>query len=244
MTQAQAPGSNLLVARLLLWVPAGIGALLALAVLALGSIPLYSQLALQGRQVEEKQAQEERLPQLRSELLQLSTQQQQAERQQQQLISLIAGSGELGTFMAQADREARRHGVQLQLYEPTAALAGAAPEQVDGLKGQAKGTRKDLEKQAKADQEASAAAKADPMQRAGLQSTKLLLSAKGRYPNLLAFLRALEALSLLVVQSNLNLSEGKPDPAATGGQQSQTGQATAPIELKLAVALYNAKTKN
>jgi type IV pilus assembly protein PilO len=228
MSESQTPAAALWIPRLLLGVPAAVGGLLALLVLAIGSLPLASQLQLQGRQVEEKLALEQRLPSLRAQLSTVAAQQAAAERQQQQLITLIAGSGELVTFMAQVDREARRHGVELQLYEPNAAVAAADPDKPDPLRGQKKGTRAQLEHEAASKKAAAAPIAAHPLQQAGLQSTRLLLSAKGRFPNLLAFLRALEALSLLVVQSNLNLSQ---DQAA----------GASPIELKLAVALYNAK---
>lgn len=242
MTQSQASASDLWITRLLLWVPAGAGGVLALLVLALGSIPLISQVQLQGRQVEEKRAQEQRLPQLRSDQAQVAAQQLVAERQQQQLISLIAGSGELVTFMAQADREARRHGVQLQLYEPRAELAVADADKVDFLKGQAKGTRDKLEKEAATKKEADSAAQNDPLQKAGLKSTNLLLSARGRYPNLLAFMRGMESVGLLVVPSNLNLQETRPPQGAAGA--SNAPQQVAPVELKLGIALYNAKASN
>ncbi|MFZ9282436.1 MAG: hypothetical protein ACO24U_07070, partial [Prochlorococcaceae cyanobacterium] len=145
MSTLQASAQNALIPRLLVWAPAGVGALLALAVLAVGSFPLIAQVQLQGRQVEDKRAQQQQLPQLRADLARTAQQQLLAERQQQQLISLIAGSGELVTFMAQADREARRHGVQLQLFEPTAALVPGEGEEVDALKGQKKGTKKKLD---------------------------------------------------------------------------------------------------
>ncbi|MEB3276798.1 MAG: hypothetical protein VKM92_07520 [Cyanobacteriota bacterium] len=243
MSNRQASAPDPLIPRLLLWVPVGVGAGLALLVLALGSIPLISQLQLQGRLLADKRAQEERLPQLRAELAQVAAQRLVAVRQQQQLITLIAGSGELVTFMALADREARRHGVTLQLFEPTTAQAVAAPETVDPLKGQAKGTREQLEKEAST----KARLPNDPLQKAGLRSTNLLLSAQGRYPNLLAFLRGLEALGLLVVQSNLQLSQGHSQGspgAATPAQATQQAQAVAPIELKLAIALYNTTSQN
>ncbi|MBM5800708.1 MAG: hypothetical protein FJ077_07700 [Cyanobacteria bacterium K_DeepCast_35m_m2_023] len=243
MSDQQVEASNPWIPRLLLWAPATAGGLLALMVLAVGSFPLLSQLQLQGREVEEKRAQEQQLPRLRADLVQVARQQQTAERQQQQLVRLIAGSGELTTFMAQVDREARRHGVQLQLYEPTAALPGAEAEQVDALKGQKKGTKKQRDKQAAAKQGAQTAEQRDPLQQAGLASTKLLLSAKGRYPNLLAFMRAMESLNLLVVQTNLTLNQSLANQANNGSVEAdQQKQSIMPIALKLAIALYRAKS--
>ena len=229
MTNLQGAAPNPLIPRLLLWLPAGVGLLLALAVLAIGSVPLFTQVQLQQRQHDDKTAQEQRLPQLRVDLARVVRDQQRAQQQQQRLLQLIAGSGELVTFMAQLDREARRHGVELQLYEPTAAVVADNPDEADPLKAQDKGTRKKRKKKAVEAESAKAASQGDPLLRAGLSNTQLLLSAKGNYPNLLAFLRALESLSLLVVQSNLNLAQAQPSPA---------------VELKLAVSLYSDKDRN
>lgn len=229
MTNLQGTAPSPLIPRLLLWLPAGIGLLLAVAVLAVGSLPLLSQVQLQQRQHDEKKAQAERLPQLRADLRRAAHDQLRAQQQQQRLLQLIAGSGELVTFMAQVDREARRHGVELQLYEPTTAVAADNPAEADPLKAQDKGTRNKRKKRAAEADAAAAAAQVDPLLGAGLRNSQLLLSAKGSYPNLLAFLRAIESLSLLVVQSNLNLAEAQPSPV---------------VELKLAVSLYSAKERN
>lgn len=232
-----------LIDRLLLWLPAGLGGLVALLVLGLGAAPLFSQLQLEGRQLEQKQALEQRLPQIRVALSQLVTQQQQAERQQQQVLTLIAGSGELVTFLAQADQLAQRHRVQLQLFEPTNAQPAAPTDGPDPLKAQAKGTRA----QQQQTQQQAAAAPPDPLQKAGLSSSRVLLSARGTFPQLLAFLRALESLSLLVVQSNLNLNQALLDKLSTSRTPATTPPAAVAaaaasgsglVELKLALALY------
>jgi type IV pilus assembly protein PilO len=231
--------------RLLLWLPAGLGGLVALLVLGLGAAPLVSQLQLEGRQLEQKQALEQRLPQIRVALSRLVGEQQQAERQQQQVLTLIAGSGELVTFLAQVDRLAQRHRVQLQLFEPTGAQPEGATETSDPLKAQAKGTRAEQQK----NQQQATAAPPDPLQKAGLSSSRLLLSARGTFPQLLAFLRAVESQSLLVVQSNLNLNQALPDKLSTSRTPTTTPPAAAAavpasapgsglVELKLAVALY------
>lgn len=233
MTNLQASSPpNVLIPRLLLWLPAALGGVLALGVLGLGTLPLLSQLQLQERQQAEKKALEERLPQIRLGLRRVAIDQQRAEQRQQRLLQLIDGSGELVTFMAQLDREARRHGVELQLYEPTSA-AGASPDSSDPLQAQAKGTRQKNQQQQAEASAAAAAAKADPLLGAGLRNTQLLLSARGSYLNLLAFLRAMESLGLLVVQSNLNLNQVA---AGTG--------ASPLVEMKLSVSLYSTKGPN
>ena len=66
----------------------------------------------------------------------------------------------------------------------------------------------------------------DPLLAPGLKKTSVLLRARGSGPQLLDFLRRLERLSLLVVQSDL---------ALTGPRQRRRGLTT---ELRLKFSLY------
>jgi len=229
MTNLQGSAQNPWTGRLVLWGPIGVGGLLAALIMALGTVPLLTQVQLQSRQQEEKRAQEIRLPQIRADLNRVAIDQQRAETQQQRLLELIAGSGDLVTFMAQADREALRHGVELQLFEPTQAPGPSNSESADN---------KPAQKPQPADK--AALANADLLEQAGLSSHQLLLSAKGSYPELLAFVRALESLSLLVVQSNVSL-DAQPQ-SSSNGSRATTGSTHRP-ELKVAIKLYGRKGK-
>jgi len=247
MTLVPSDQDRVLMRRLLLWLPLGGGGVLALLVLLVGALPLFNVLQVQTSQQRDQLEQEQRLPQIRADLARVGAQQLTAERQQRQLLTLIAGSGDLVTFLAQADNEAQRHGVQLQLFEPTPALPAAEGEEADPLKAQAEGTRKQRQRQ----QQANATTTNDPLRKAGLNSTLLLLTARGRYPQVLAFLRGMEALSLLVVYlppgSGGGFSLGQPiaGKGATGPVPSTNPQASTPptgvVELKMAIALYRAK---
>ena len=228
MTNLQGSAVNPWITRLLLWGPIGVGGLLAGLTMAFGAVPLITQVQLQSRQQDEKRAQEVRLPQIRADLKRIAIDQQRVEGQQQRLLELIAGSGDLVTFMAQADREAQRHGVVLQLVEPTQAPAAAEAQAADN---------KQAAKPAEAGQ---AAPTGDTLEKAGLSSQQLLLSARGSYPDLLAFLRGLESLSLLVVQTNVSLGQ-EAQAASTGAKSSPS--VTKPPELKLAIKLYSRKAK-
>lgn len=247
MTSLPSDQNSVLMRRLLFWLPLGGGGLLALLVLLVGALPLFNVLQVQTSQQRDQLEQEQRLPLIRADLARVSAQQLTAERQQRQLLTLIAGSGDLDTFLAQVDNEAQRHGVQLQLFEPTSALPAADGEEADPLKAQTKGTRQQRQSQ----QRANPATTSDPLRKAGLNSTLLLLTARGRYPQVLAFLRGMEALSLLVVYlppgSSGGFSLGLPvvDRVATAPVPSTATQAAAPptgvVELKMAIALYSAK---
>ena len=184
--------------RVLVAVPALVGGVLALGVSAVLVWPRWQQL----------QQDQEHLVQLQE--------QQQARRDQ--IIALIAGSGDISTFMAQLSSEAQRSGVQLDSYEP---ITQAAPEP-----GRPASRR------------SPAADKApppppDPLLAPGLQKTSLLLTAQGRGPQLLDFLRRLEQLSLLVVQSDLSLKR-EGDQAASKGKPAAAGTTS----LKLNLAIY------
>jgi type IV pilus assembly protein PilO len=231
------PPSQALRNTLLLGGPIAAGALLAGLVVAGGVWQPWSQVRRDQIQLDDLRAMEQRLPLLRTQRLQQIQQAEKLEGQQRDLLALIAGSGEISTFLAQLNREASASGVQLDVYEPVAAL----PEPADG--------------NAKGQQGKPAAGKAaegkeappqDPLEAQGLTKTSLLLSARGRYPALLDFLRRLEQLSLLVVQSDLSLDlepekPAPPAPAATPGRPAPPPP-PAPIprtQLKLNLTHYS-----
>lgn len=184
--------------RLLLGLPIAVGAVLAALVLGFAVVPQW--LALRGNRerIDRIEELEQSLPLLRDQLAKTSADQEQASSRRGQILTLIQGSGEFNTFLAQLDREARRNRVQLDLFEPVVASEPAAED---------------------ADSEDAAQ---EPLEAAGLSSQAILLTAQGSYPNLLAFMRAVERLSLLVVPSNFAIAlvelptpPGAPDRPAT-----------------------------
>lgn len=187
----------------MLGVPVAAGALLSLGVAAGVLWPSWQQLQLAQQELDQLEEQRQRLPLLRAQLLKLSDNVQEAEARSCQILGLIAGSGEISTFMAQLSSEAQRSGVVLDGYEPittSAPEAEAAPAKPKPAKGE------------------PPPPPPDPLLAPGLQKTSLLLTARGTGPQLLDFLRRLEQLSLLVVQSDLSLKHelkeaGKPGEA-------------------------------
>jgi len=204
--------------RVLVAVPALVGGVLALGVSAVLVWPRWQQLQQDQEHLVQLQEQRQRLPLLRRQIAKLQEQQEQQQARRDQIIALIAGSGDISTFMAQLSSEAQRSGVQLDSYEP---ITQAAPEP-----GRPASRR------------SPAADKApppppDPLLAPGLQKTSLLLTAQGRGPQLLDFLRRLEQLSLLVVQSDLSLKH-EGDQAASKGKPAAAGTTS----LKLNLAIY------
>jgi len=200
--------------RLLWAVPALVGGLAALGTGLFLMLPSWNKLQEDQAQLTRLTELAQSVPQFRRKIERAERRQSEAQLLQSKLMSLIAGSGDISTFMAQIGVEASRSGVQLDSYEPnqTGALTQAAAP--------------------------PAAQKApevpDPLLAPGLQKTSLLITAHGPAPNLLSFLRRLEALSLLVVQSDLSLKQAV-GAAPAGPSAAAQGSTT----LKLNLSVYS-----
>jgi type IV pilus assembly protein PilO len=199
--------------------PAAAGLLVSLGVVAIAVWPTWQRLQIDQQELEQLAEQRQRLPLLRSQLLKLQDSVQQAEQRNAAIVGLIAGSGEITTFLAQLSAEAQRTGVVLDGYEPIVTQAPPADSQT--TKG-------------KAAKNTAPAPPADPLLAPGLQKTSLLLAARGTGPQLLAFLRSLEQLSLLVVQSDLSLKQETKEPAKPGEAVATSTQ------LRISLSLYSA----
>ena len=192
----------------LLAAPALLGALVAAALTGAVLLPRWQQVQRDQQLLEQLEAQRQRLPLLRRQLDTLEQQRAEAEIRNEQIISLIAGSGDLDTFLAQLSQQAASSGVELDGYEPIA----ATPPPKGGGK------------------EKTPAPPPDPLLAPGLSKTSVLLTARGSGPQLLDFLRRLERLSLLVVQSDLQLSDEAPTAERKSGAP--------PTTLRVNLSLY------
>lgn len=207
--------------HLLLVLPLSAGGVLAVLLLLVWVVPQLQRLNTDQQRLAAMEGQVRRLPLLRAQLQQTMAAQERAEGQKRQLLALIAGSGSLQTFMAQVDREAQRHGVVLDVLQPQ---APAPPPAANG-------------KPAAAAKPAAPPASGCPnLASEGLTTTRQSLAARGRYPNLLAFMRALERLSLLVVQCDLVLEQPAPKPASTDAKAARP--TIDPMLLRFELGLY------
>lgn len=232
LQQGAPPRSLLLRNGLLIGLPVAAGVLMAGLVALVGVFQPWDQVRKNQLQLDELRGMNERLPLLRAQRLRQLDQVKTVERQRSSLLSLIAGSGQISTFMAQLNREAMATGVQLDMVEPLDA-SRAAPVGAGGKPapspapagGNGKGTGPPQ----------------DPLEADGLRRTTLLLSARGRYPNLLVFLQRLESLSLLVAQSDLNLDlEALPVLAQqTVTKAAGSSKRVPQVVLKLNLVLYS-----
>lgn len=203
----------------LLGLPLGLGVLASLAVGVLAIAPAWQQWRLDQAEFEQLEEQRQRLPLLRIQLLKLTDNLEQAQRRSRQILGLIAGSGEINTFMAQLSAEAQRTGVLLDGYEPVI----TAPPPAEASRGS----------NAKPPNDKAPAPPPDPLLAPGLQKTSLLLTARGSGPQLLAFLRGLEQLSLLTVPSDLNVKQEAQEAGKPGLPATPTTQ------LRLNLTLYS-----
>ena len=208
--------------QLLLGVPAVLGGIVAAGFAAFVAWPQWQQVQVGRSRVAELREIEAQLPLMAGQLQREQQGVQKAQAQQALVLQLIAGSGTLATFMAQVDRLAALSGVKLSLYEP---IVSAAPPADPKTQGQPKPAEKD----------GPPPPPPDPLLAPGLAKQELLLSAAGRFLALQQFMRQLEKLNVLVVQSNLQLAAEAPAAPAVPGKGPSAGL---PVQLKMSVATY------
>jgi len=210
--------SPVVLKRLWFGAPAAILAGAGVLVGFIALVPLWQTMQSQSSRLQELQSIQDQVNLMRQQLRSQEINQEKLLGQRERLYTLIAGSGDVSTLIATLDREASSSGVRLDNYEPQVPVA-AAPSAAAPAAGQSKA-------------QAPAAAASSDLQKAGLQSTGMLISARGGYGQLLNFLRRLEALNVLVIQSNLGLE----------GVQSSTGKknpSEALVTMKLGLSLYS-----
>ena len=229
MTNFQAaPPARVSRELILLWTPVALGGVAAIAAAVLLLVPAVQQLTSKQQELADLKEQEARLPLLRQQLTQQQEALEEAQQGEKQILQLIAGSGDISTFMAQLSREARSSGVQLDSYEPVAAPAAPVTTPPAGQKPPAASATPNPQ------QPQPAAAPGDPLVAPGLQKTSVLITAKGSGPQLQDFLRRLERLSLLVAQSDLSLKT-EVAQATEAGKTAVSGLTT----LKLTLSVYS-----
>jgi len=212
--------------RLLLGAPIVLGGLVALGLLALDGWPRWQRLNAQQWRLGELEAKQSSLPLLEGQLAKAEEQERSMQEQQALLVKLLAGKGQIQTFLAQLSRIAVATGVTIELYEP---VPPAAPEA--GKAGKAGKT-----KAANGKDTGAAKAPKDPLAARGYEATSVLLQLRGSYQAVQAFLRRMEALELLVQSSDLEI-RGVEVERSDANQSA----ASAPVltQLKLRLSFYD-----
>jgi type IV pilus assembly protein PilO len=239
MTNLQEGGSQvsgLWLRRFWLGVPIALGGLLAFVLLATVVLPQWLALQRDMKRLSELEALRDQVASSRLQLQALDVADEKAQAQQAKLFEIVTGSGDLSTFMAMVDREAKLAGVQLDLFQPQtppapaqpAAAASAAPATAPG--------RAPAGAPTPAGQPVQPGEPPAPAigEIKGLRTTTILLNARGPYPALVNFLHRLELLNVLVVQSDLVLQVDKAVATPTGSPQSREQ----PVLMKLLIKLY------
>ena len=226
-----------LLRRLWFWGPVALGGLVAALLAGSLLIPQWLAFNKDAERLRQLQALREEVSLLRGQLKVLDQNEEKGEAQKTRLVEVVTGRGDPGTFLAMLDREARATGVRLDLYEPQTAATVPPPatprpnamatpsapggQTLPGAKAPATGAP------------ASPPVPGAPIEIEGLQRRTVLMSARGPFPALLAFLRRVETLSILVAQNDLNLSLDEPksaDPKASAKLPD--------VVLKIAFSLY------
>ncbi len=242
MTNLQEGGSQvsgLWLRRFWLGLPIALGGLLAFLLLATVVLPQWLALQNDMKRRSELEALRDQVASSRLQLQALDAADQKAQALQAKLFEIVTGNGDLSTFMAMLDREAKLAGVQLDLFQPQlapppaqpGAPASAAPATAPG--------------RPPAGAAATPAPAGQPVQPGqppapgiaqikGLLTTTILLNARGPYPALVTFLRRLELLNVLVAQSDLVLQADKAVATASGSPQSRQQ----PVLMQLQIKLY------
>jgi len=245
MTNLQEGGaqvSGLWLRRFWLGFPIAVGGLLAALVLATLVLPQLLAVQRDMKRLSELEALRDQVNRSRLQIQALETADEKAQAQQAKLVEIVTGNGDLSTFMAMVDREAKFAGVQLDLFQPQLAPPAPQPAAPGAAAPNAAPNAAPATPPAQAPAGAAAGQPGQPGQPAapangeiqGLRTTTILLHARGPYPALVNFLHRLELLNVLVVQSNLVLQADKEATPAAGSAQPKEQ----PVLMKLQIKLY------
>ena len=206
--------------RVLIGTPILVGALIGAGLFALAGLPHWLESGERTRRISELKGQQKSLSLITDRVKQERQKLVLAQQQQDLVVNLVAGRGEIETFLTQLSRTAAESGVLIERYEPVpdAPLVPDSSRQ-DNKKGDAgteDGALSDLK---------------------GYEKTAVLLQVRGPYVGVLQFLRAMEALELLVQPSDLEL---KAVPRQTNAEGVPEGPAL--TELKLRLSFFDKTT--
>lgn len=207
--------------RAVLVVPVLAGLGLSVLVFSAGITPLKLRVDEQQTVVDDLSYKSEMLPLLEQELSELRLKQAQREQQLDRLLALVAGTSQLNTFLAELNNLANAHGVAITTTEPGAVERFTAPAAPTGqVAPPAAGGGE------------SKASSSDALLNKGLEKRSAGLTVKGPFPQVLAFLQALERLQVFVIISEMDV---KADAQPT----KEEGKASVPeVTMTLKLTAY------
>ena len=212
---------------MLVIVPAVLGLTLAAGVFAAVGWPALDRVDQQRQRIAGLESKRDSLPLLEAQFKRSETSLSEAMQQQALLVDLVAGRGQIQTFLAQLSRISAASEVVINLYEPVSVSSSEASNR--------SGT-KDREKR----RAGTAQASNDPFQTLGYQKSSVLLQVEGPYQGLLQFLRQMELLEILVQPSDLELTALEA-PSKAEDQQVSIGPPR--TRLKLTLTFFDQASK-
>ena len=214
--------------RVLVAVPAVLGLALASGVFAAVGWPGLDRFDQQRQRIAELENKRDTLPLLEAQLRQGDKSLDEAMQQQALLVDLVAGRGQIQTFLAQLSRISTASGVVINRYEPVPPASSSEASNRSRTRNQNnKGS-------------GSGAPSNDPLKALGYEKSSVLLQVEGPYQGLLQFLRRMEELELLVQPSDLELTALEAPPA----DQDQPAVIGAPrTRLKLRLTFFDSASK-
>lgn len=201
--------------RVLVGIPLLLGVLIGAVVFGLFGLPHWLAFRERTQRIAELRALQQDFPLLQRRVRLAQQNLTSAQQRQDLVIDLLAGRGEIETFLTQLSRTAARSGVVIERYEPVP----ASPVRTESPKPPTKSDDEDEAEQAKA---------AEALK--GYDKTAVLLQVEGPYQGILQFLRAMEQLELLVQPSDLEL---KSVPLEEDDEGVVQGPALTELKLRL-----------
>lgn len=201
--------------RVLVGIPLLVGVLISAGLFAIAGFPHWLASGERTRRIAELKVQQQSIVLIAARVKQEQQKLVLAQQQQALVVNLVAGRGEIETFLTQLSRTAAETGVVIERYEPAAATPGVTDPPEQGSKNQA--------------EEGEGNAKAPPEMK-GYEKTAVLLQVRGPYVGLLQFLRSMEILELLVQPSDLEL---KAVPLKTNAEGGPEGPPLTDLKLRL-----------
>ena len=196
--------------RILVVLPALMGAGVAALLLTAGATPLMVQLQQEQAVVKEMRFKRNELPQMSLQLEQQLDQLADLERQQELLVDLVAGRRQLRTVLAALNTLTEVHNVQITALELKPVVAYKPPLPPPQPE--------------KGEEPPPAPPPGDPLLRPGLEKRSALISLEGAFPDLLLVLRRIEQLQVIVITDDLKLLNN--------------GTENSPTQLSLSVSAY------
>ena len=220
---SESPWKNYLTRRrVLVGTPLLVGVLIGAGLFAIAGLPHWLESGERTRRISELKVQEQSLPLIAAQVKQEQQMLLAAQQQQDLVVNLVAGRGQIETFLTQLSRTATATGVVIERYEPASAAPGVTDPPEQGANNQ---NEQDQDKAP------------TPPDMKGYEKTAVLLQVSGPYEGVLQFLRAMEQLELLVQPSDLELKAVPPEANAEG---LPTGPPM--TELKLRLSFFDKTT--